>query len=146
MIKTTLKLYFFVFSLDKEYKDGHIAQDILNYIRLRCRSSSLIRQNISMYLSSKVDNLEVEFEDHLERISNGCFLYLKMTLDMIEKGHLVIKSSSFSVLPVSLFEVFLLEFNLKFSSKKSFQKAANVLCLCIASLHPLNLTQIHQHT
>ena len=88
--------------------------------------------------------MESEFEDHLERVSNGCFLYLKLTLDMIEKGHLVIKSNSFSVLPVSLFEVFLLEFNLKFSSKKSFQKAANILSLCIASLHPLNLTQIYQ--
>ena len=56
------------------------------------------------------------------QVARGCFLYVKMVLDLLERGHLVIKSSSFNVLPLSLAEIFLLEFNLKFPSARAFQK------------------------
>ena len=54
--------------------------------------------------------------------ARGCFLYTKMTLDLIERGHLKIKSSSFNVLPLTLSEIFMLEFNLKFPSSRAFDK------------------------
>ena len=54
--------------------------------------------------------------------ARGCFLYTKMTLDLIDRGHLKIKSSSFNVLPLTLSEIFMLEFNLKFPSSRAFDK------------------------
>ena len=59
--------------------------------------------------------------------SHGCFLYVKMVLDLIERGFLVIKSSSFNVLPMTLSEIFLLEFNLKFPSTKAYEKVQDIL-------------------
>ena len=65
---------------------------------------------------------EARITQFLVQVARGCFLYVKMVLDLLERGHLVIKSSSFNVLPLSLAEIFLLEFNLKFPSARAFQK------------------------
>ena len=66
-----------------------------------------------------------------------------MVLDLIERGHLVIKSSSFNVLPLSIAEIFLLEFNLKFPSLKSFQKVEDILSTALASLVPLTPVELY---
>ena len=34
---------------------------------------------------------------HLKALSQGSYLYLKLTFDLIEKGYLVLKSSSYKV-------------------------------------------------
>ena len=70
------------------------------------------------------------------------YSYLQI-LDLITKGHLVVKSSSsFKVLPVSLAQVFLLECNLRFSSIKSFEKVSDILSICSAAASPMTCTQI----
>ena len=85
------------------------------------------------------------FTQYLTDTSSGCFLFVKLVLDLITKGHLVVKSpSSFKVLPVSLSQVFLLECNLRFSSIKSFEKVSEILSICAASLAPMNCNQIFQ--
>jgi ankyrin repeat protein len=66
-----------------------------------------------------------------------------MVLDLLERGHLVIKSSSFNVLPLSLSEIFLLEFNLKFPSIQSFQKVEDILSTALASLVPLTPLELY---
>ena len=63
-----------------------------------------------------------KFVHFLTDAAQGNFLFVKLVLDQITRGNLVIKSS-FKVLPVSLSEVFLLECNLRFSSIKSYEKA-----------------------
>ena len=73
----------------------------------------------------------------------GNFLFAKLVLDLIERGHLVIKSSSFKVLPVSLAEVFQLECNLKFTTVQSFSKVTDILSVCLASLVPLSVLEIY---
>ena len=60
-----------------------------------------------------------------------------------ERGHLVIKSSSFKVLPQSLAEVFQLECNLKFTTIQSFSKVTDILSVCLASLVPLSVPEIY---
>ena len=86
---------------------------------------------------------QARFTQHLTDASKGCFLFAKLVLDLITKGHLIIKSSSsFKVLPISLAQVFLLECNLRFSSIKSFEKASDILSICAASLTPMNCNQI----
>ena len=83
------------------------------------------------------------FQKYLADTAKGCFLFVKLTLDLIERGHLVLKSSSFNVLPQSLSEVFLLEFNLKFPSLQSFRKVSDILSVVLAALQPLTMPEIH---
>jgi hypothetical protein len=64
---------------------------------------------------------------------------VKLTLDLIERGHLVLKSSNYKVLPRTLSEVFQLEFNLKFPTSKSFENISTILCVCLATRHPLTI-------
>ncbi len=84
------------------------------------------------------------FIQHLTDLSNGNFLHTKHTLELIERGHLVLKSSGFKLLPVSLSEVFTLELNLRFhSSVTLFRKnAADILSVCLASSEPPTITEI----
>lgn len=74
--------------------------------------------------------------------SQGSYLYLKLVLDLLEKGHLVIKSSSYKVLPVSLTELYLLQSNIRFPTAAAFERALPVLNVALASLHPLTDEQL----
>ena len=85
----------------------------------------------------------MKFPKYLVTTAKGCFLFVKLILDLIERGHLVIKSSSFKILPQSLSEVFLLEFNLKFSTIQSFRKVSDILSVCLATLQPLTMPDIY---
>lgn len=51
-----------------------------------------------MALNGKLDNAAfAKLSAHLKGLSRGSYLYLKLTLDLIEKGYLVLKSSSYKV-------------------------------------------------
>ena len=56
------------------------------------------------------------------------------SLDLVERGTLVIKAGSFKVLPQSLAEIFLLTLNSRFSSTESWQPVADILAVALASL------------
>lgn len=64
------------------------------------------------------------FASHLSNLSKGSMLYVRLALDLIEKGHLVVKSSSYRVLPVCLSEVYTLSFNLKFTTIKAYDRVS----------------------
>ena len=85
---------------------------------------------------------ESRLAQFLVAAARGCFLYTKMTLDLIERGHLKIKSSSFNVLPLTLSEIFMLEFNLKFPSSRAFDKVRDILSTALASLTPLTPVEL----
>ena len=89
---------------------------------LRVARSPAIRDNITPKSVKVEGSPEARITQFLVQVARGCFLYVKMVLDLLERGHLVIKSSSFNVLPLSLAEIFLLEFNLKYPSARAFQK------------------------
>ena len=73
---------------------------------------------------------------------SGSFLFAKLTLDLIERGHLVVKSNSFKVLPVTLSQIFLLNFNLRYPTQSAFEKISPILAVCLAALNPLTLIEI----
>lgn len=83
------------------------------------------------------------FAQHVASLSKGCFLYAKLTMDLIERGHLVVKSSSYKVLPVSLSEVYLLSFNLRFTTTRAFERVQSLLQVCVASLSPLQPHELY---
>ncbi|XP_062988140.1 protein TANC2 isoform X3 [Elgaria multicarinata webbii] len=129
--------------LDKLEENEAIDQDLQAYILHRIHSSSEIQNNIS--LNGKMDNTTFgKLSSHLKTLSQGSYLYLKLTFDLIEKGYLVLKSSSYKVVPVSLSEVYLLQCNMKFPTQSSFDRVMPLLNVAVASLHPLTDEHIFQ--
>uniref|UniRef100_A0A8C5PNU2 Tetratricopeptide repeat, ankyrin repeat and coiled-coil containing 1 n=1 Tax=Leptobrachium leishanense TaxID=445787 RepID=A0A8C5PNU2_9ANUR len=130
-------------SLDAFPENKDIYNDLSAYIQFRHTMSQEIVNNIS--LNGKADAGTVsKLSDHLVTRSQGSYLYLKLTLDLFEKGHLVIKSSSYKVVPVSVSELYLLQCNMKFMTNSAFEKALPILNLALASLHPMTDEQIFQ--
>ena len=87
----------------------------LPFASFRLNESPQLMTNVTPINKSESSESCVEkFSSHLTESAHGNFLFVKLVLDQITRGNLVIKSS-FKVLPVSLSEVFLLECNLRFS-------------------------------
>ncbi|XP_032820067.1 protein TANC2-like isoform X6 [Petromyzon marinus] len=115
---------------------GLVERDLQAYVMYRVNGSHEIQSNIA--LSGRPDGAALaKLVSHLSSLARGSYLFLRLTLDLIEEGHLVLKSSGYKVLPVSLSEVYLLQCNLRFPSGAAFTRAQPLLCVALASLHPL---------
>ncbi|KAK2516201.1 Tanc1 [Columba guinea] len=136
-------LPFIAVSLDNFPDNKEIHDDLSAYIQYRINNSQEIVNNIS--LNGKADAAVIgKVSNHLITRSLGSYLYLKLTLDLFQKGHLVIKSASYKVVPVSLSELYLLQCNMKFMTNSAFERALPILNVALASLHPLTDEQIFQ--
>ncbi|NXJ92262.1 TANC1 protein, partial [Corythaixoides concolor] len=136
-------LPFITISLDNFPENKDIHDDLNAYIQYRINNSQEIINNIS--LNGKADAAIIgKVSNHLIMRSLGSYLYLKLTLDLFQKGHLVIKSASYKVVPVSLSELYLLQCNMKFITNSAFERALPVLNVALASLHPMTDEQIFQ--
>ncbi|NWW82001.1 TANC1 protein, partial [Climacteris rufus] len=136
-------LPFIAISLDNFPDNKEIHDDLNAYIQYRINNSQEIINNMS--LNGKADAATVgKVSNHLIMRSLGSYLYLKLTLDLFQKGHLVIKSASYKVVPVSLSELYLLQCNMKFMTNSAFERAQPILNVALASLHPMTDDQIFQ--
>uniref|UniRef100_A0A4Y0BL15 RING-type domain-containing protein n=1 Tax=Anopheles funestus TaxID=62324 RepID=A0A4Y0BL15_ANOFN len=129
-------------SLDSWTTNELLQKDILEYITYRINQSQSIQHNVAGGKEIVNTSAHFKFAQHLLALSKGSFLFAKLTLDLIERGNLVIKSSSFKVLPVSLAQIFLLNFNLRFPTTTAYDRISNILAVCLAALYPLTLTEI----
>ncbi|XP_060946865.1 protein TANC2-like [Limanda limanda] len=140
----TCSLPFHRISLDNMEESSAIDQDLQGYLMQRIHSSSEIQSNVSLS-NGRFDNAALtKLISHLKSLSKGSYLYLKLTLDLIEGGYLVLKSSSFKVVPVNLAEVYLLQLNMRFPTQSSFQRVLPLLNIAVASLHPLTDQQLFE--
>ncbi|XP_012155551.1 protein TANC2 isoform X2 [Ceratitis capitata] len=128
-------------TLDSWASNDLLQKDMLDYITFRVNHSVEIQNNIAAVKDHSSGQLK--FVGHLQALTKGSMLYAKLILDLIERGQLVIKSTSYKVLPVSLAQIFLLHFNLRFPTNSSFEKAAPILNVCLAALYPLTLNEIY---
>ncbi|XP_068264377.1 protein TANC1 isoform X1 [Nyctibius grandis] len=136
-------LPFTAISLDNFPDNKEIHDDLNAYIQYRINNSQEIINNI--FLNGKADAAIIgKVSNHLIMRSLGSYLYLKLTLDLFQKGHLVIKSASYKVVPVSLSELYLLQCNMKFMTNSAFERALPILNVALASLHPMTDDQIFQ--
>uniref|UniRef100_A0A1Q3FMG5 RING-type domain-containing protein n=1 Tax=Culex tarsalis TaxID=7177 RepID=A0A1Q3FMG5_CULTA len=142
MLEFTKGLAYTKMSLDNWNSNEALQKDILEYITFRINQSSSIQHNIAGGKEIINTSLHFKFAQHLLGLTKGSFLYAKLALDLIERGSLVIKSSSFKVLPVSLAQIFLLNFNLRFPTTTAYDKISSILSVCLAALYPLTLTEI----
>lgn len=139
MLDYTKGLTFTKISLDGWNTNENLQKDIVDYITFRINHSPSIQKNIS---ASKESGSQTKFIQYLVGLSKGSLLFTKLSLDLIERGYLVIKSSSYKVLPVSLAQIFLLHFNLRFSTATAYEKVSSILNVCLASLNPMTLSEI----
>ncbi|XP_051997294.1 protein TANC1-like isoform X2 [Xyrauchen texanus] len=142
-VEVTSLFPFPIISLDDFNDNKDITSDLTSYIQHRIDHSPDIISNIA--INGKADPANIsKFSAHLIGRSQGSYLYLKLTLDLFEKGHLVIKSSSYKVIPVSLSELYLLQCNMKFPSASAFERVLPLLNVALASLHPLTDEQLYR--
>ncbi|XP_067373168.1 protein TANC1 isoform X4 [Channa argus] len=143
LLDITSLLPFSKISLDDFSDNKEINNDLNAYIQYRINSSKDIMNNIS--LNGKADPVTVsKLSSHLISRSQGSYLYLKLTLDLFERGHLVIKSASYKVVPVSLAELYQLQCNMKFMTNSAFERSLPILNVALASLHPMTDEQLFQ--
>ncbi|XP_031847476.1 zinc-RING finger and ankyrin repeat domain-containing protein rolling pebbles isoform X1 [Nomia melanderi] len=136
-------------SLDKVPNDStgnNVTRDLSDYIGYRLAQSPAIQTNVTASVNGKAESScsanQTRFASHLLALARGSFLFAKLTLDLIESGHLVAKSASYKVLPVSLAQIFQLHFNLRFPTATSFDRVQPLLGVCLAALYPLTLPEI----
>ena len=131
-------LQFHRLSLDRTDDSDELQRDLSDYSAFRINNSPSITSSIQVSAAKVEGSGQARFIAHLVSLARGSFLFVKLTLDLIERGKLVMKSSSFRVLPVSLNELFLLNCNLRFPTQRSYELVQPVLSACLASLHPMN--------
>ncbi|KAK4290338.1 hypothetical protein Pmani_036750 [Petrolisthes manimaculis] len=144
----TRLLPFHRISLDPDQRADPAAdlstRDLVDYVGFRCTHSPTIRSNIAVtHGKLEGSSSQHRFTQHIVAQSRGSMLYVKLILDLVERGHLVMKSGSFKVLPQTLNEIFLLLFNLRFPSVRSFEKVQPILNVVLAALSPLTLPEIY---
>ncbi|CAH1176220.1 unnamed protein product [Phaedon cochleariae] len=132
-------------SLDNVHSNENIQKDILGYINFRLQNSPTIQSNITIPGAKQESNSvsQHKFSQHLLSSSQGSLLFAKLTLDLLERGQLVVKSSGYRVLPITLAEIYLLHFNLRFPTIRSYEKVIHILSVCLAALYPLTLLEIY---
>ena len=72
----------------------------------------------------------------------GSYLYTNHVLDLVARGHLVVRSGCLSGLPRSLAEVYHLRCGLAFPTPESFSPVSRVLSICLAAAQPMRLKDI----
>lgn len=86
--------------LDKSPNDSNgvsVGKDLADYIGFRLAHSPAIQSNVTAVINGKPESSQSRFASHLLSLANGSFLFAKLTLDLLESGHLVAKSASYKV-------------------------------------------------
>ncbi|KRT83725.1 Ankyrin repeat-containing protein, partial [Oryctes borbonicus] len=144
--EVTKQLPYTRINLDSITTSENLQKDMLDYINFRVQNSPSIQTNITLSTAVKLESGNVtqhKFSQYLLNLSQGSFLFAKLTLDLLERGHLVAKSSGYKVLPVTLAQIYLLHFNLRFPTVRSFEKVTHILSVCLSALYPLTLLEIY---
>jgi len=138
----TRELPFYRVSLDNTDSDERLAKDLTDYVAVRVAASSRIVANIRHSKTVTDGELVARLTAHLVSKARGCFLYIKLILDLLERGNIVVKSATFKVLPQTLSEIYQLAFNQRFSSVQAYEQVTDMLSISLASLQAVNLPEL----
>ncbi|XP_050678771.1 protein TANC2 isoform X2 [Leptidea sinapis] len=141
-LELTKQLPYTRLSLDES---DNVNKDLVEYFNARVQVAPIIETNIksSTVKSEGVHNPVMKFAQYVLHLSQGSFLFMKLILDLLERSHIVVKSTNYKVVPISLAQIFLLQFNLRFPTVQSFEKVTHILSVCLAALYPLTLVEIY---
>ncbi|CAF4850048.1 unnamed protein product [Pieris macdunnoughi] len=141
-LELTKQLPYTRLSLDES---DNVNKDLLEYFNARVQQVPIIETNIksSTGKTEGVHNPVLKFAQYVLHLSQGSFLFLKLIMDLLERSHIVVKSTNYKVVPISLAQIFLLQFNLRFPTVQSFEKVTHILSVCLSALYPLTLVEIY---
>ncbi|XP_072932508.1 protein TANC2 isoform X2 [Epargyreus clarus] len=141
-LELTKQLPYTRLSLDES---DNVHKDLLEYFNARVQAAPIIETNIKCSTGKLegVHNSVMKFAHYVLHLSQGSFLFLKLILDLLERSHIVVKSTNYKVVPISLAQIFLLQFNLRFPTVQSFEKVTHILSVCLSALYPLTLVEIY---
>ncbi|GBP01139.1 Protein TANC2 [Eumeta japonica] len=150
-IVATVRTQFFELTKQLPYtrlsldESDNVHKDLLEYFNTRVQAAPIIETNIkcSPSKSDGLHNSVLKFAQYILHLSQGSFLFLKLILDLLERSHIVVKSSNYKVVPISLAQIYLLQFNLRFPTVQSFEKVTHILSVCLSALYPLTLVEIY---
>ena len=140
------------------------------YLNLMPFSSDELYCKWRYIFSGKSDTTvaQKQLTQYLLKVADGNFLYLRMTLDLMDQEVITPKSAGFTTVPTDLCQVslysnkkcsfrnisiayhdifwqlFLLQCNLRFRSNSSFDEFRDVISVALASLYPLKDEQLYQ--
>ncbi|KFD55934.1 hypothetical protein M513_03058 [Trichuris suis] len=127
--------------------DERLYRDSFEYVSRRVESCLAIQSNItSRTASMRSENVSCplgRFIEHLASVAKGCFLYMRLVLDLVQQNYIVVKGTNYRVLPINLSEAFTLMLSLRFSTEWSFRQVAPLLEAILASLRPLTSEQLY---
>lgn len=134
----------------------NLVKDLNDYIQYRINKSIDIQKNVlcltngpatsTAPINTNVDlNFQNKFMQHLVRLSSGNYLYLKLLLDLIERGMMVIKGANFNAIPKDFSHLLKLYFNLKFKTSLSYDRSASLIFLfLLVARTPLKFSQLYR--
>ena len=106
-----------VIRIDEIDQNSNLFNDIVAYGTTRLQKAPFIGSEVSV--NGVQDRISAQrlLLKKLVELSRGNFLYMKLVLDLIEARRLTLKSSTFSVLPNNMDELFAMLSNLQFASQ-----------------------------
>ncbi len=130
--------------MDDNGFDERLTKDIKDYVVLRIRHSPALVQNTTPTAWRQDCSPQAALAEHLASSAcRGSFLSARVSLDLLEQGHVVVKSSGFTSLPQTLSEAFTLRMNLLFPSQQSYGRVRALFSVCLASLRPPTLRRAY---
>ncbi|CAG5100388.1 Oidioi.mRNA.OKI2018_I69.XSR.g16978.t1.cds [Oikopleura dioica] len=133
-----------IISIDNIETNANLLNDIVQYCSSRLQKAPFICSEVIVNGSQDRIAAQKLLLQRLVERSRGNFLYMKLVLDLIEARRLTLRSSTFSVLPNDLNELFAMLSNLQFPTNASFERAKPILAICLATLYPLRDEHIYQ--
>ena len=135
----------------------NLVKDLNDYVNFRIGKSIDVQKNIlclNLSCSNSPSNhatatafdvnFQNKFTQHLVKLSAGNYLYLRLLMNLIERGMLVIKSANFNAIPKDFSHLLKLYFNLKFKTSLSYDRLASILfSILLCARSPLKLRQIY---
>lgn len=104
LVECTKQLPYTRICLDKNANEAagvNVSKDLADYIGYRLSQSPAIQANVTAVVNGKSESTgtahQTRFATHLLSLVNGSLLFAKLTLDLLESGHLVAKSASYKV-------------------------------------------------
>uniref|UniRef100_A0A7E4VTV5 ANK_REP_REGION domain-containing protein n=1 Tax=Panagrellus redivivus TaxID=6233 RepID=A0A7E4VTV5_PANRE len=126
-------------SIDDAELDQRVVRDSRIVVDYRMTISPQLEQRIRGCCAS--DSVLDVIDDFVNR-ARGNQLFVHLLLDLIEQNRINLHSSSLSLLPSDLSQLYLLHFNLNFKSLNAFYRAAPIISVCVATLKPPNFAEL----
>ncbi|CAJ0583600.1 unnamed protein product, partial [Mesorhabditis spiculigera] len=128
--------------IDDTQLDERAMRDSRMLAEYRVSGCHLLEEGLKTLKFTSGDNPLSEFISRIVAQSCGNMMYIALLLSLAESNVIRLKALASALLPADLDELYLLYFNLTFSSTAIFTRCSQILSLLIASLQSLTPEQV----